>query len=317
MLNYIIRKILGMIPMLLVITFLIYLGIEFMPGDVIDFMVPLDELARMSPEEVETLRESLGLNQPLIIRYFNWLGDILQGDLGYSMQNNVPVSELLLARLPATIELSLASLLISTVLGIFLGIVSALRKGRLVDNVLSILGMIGVAIPQFLLGIVCIMVFALKYKAFPVGGLGDTSNFLDHLWHLLLPALVLGISMTAGIMRYSRASMLDSMNKDYVKTARSKGLSETKVNLLHGFRVAATPVMVIIGFRLPILIGGSLVIEKIFQWPGVGSLFTDAIRSQNTPIVMSVGLFMVLIVLVSSLIVDIMTAVLDPRVKLS
>ena len=132
-----------------------------------------------------------------------------------------------------------------------------------------------------------------------------------------MPAMVLGVSMTAGVMRYSRASMLDSMNRDYVKTARSKGLAEWKVNLFHGLRVAYTPVMVLIGFRLPMLIGGSLVIEQIFQWPGVGILFTDAIRSQNTPIIMSVGLFMVLIVLVSSLLVDVLTAVLDPRVKLS
>lgn len=319
MFNYIVRKLLGMIPMLLVITFLIFVGIEMMPGDVIDFLIPMDELARMTPAEVDQVREALGLNQPMLFRYFSWLWGIVRGDLGYSMQNSVAVSKLLLDRLPATLELSIAALLISTFLGSFLGVISAIRKGKLADNVLSMAGMIGVAIPQFLFGLVCILVFGIYLKWLPVGGrfLPGNEAFFERLQYLIMPAMVLGISMTAGVMRYSRASMLDSMNRDYVKTARSKGLPEWKVNLFHGLRVAYTPVMVLIGFRLPMLIGGSLVIEQIFQWPGVGILFTDAIRSQNTPIIMSVGLFMVLIVLVSSLLVDVLTAVLDPRVKLS
>lgn len=319
MFNYIVRKLLGMIPMLLVITFLIFVGIEMMPGDVIDFLIPMDELARMTPAEVDQVREALGLNQPMLFRYFSWLWGIVRGDLGYSMQNSVAVSKLLLDRLPATLELSIAALLISTFLGSFLGVISAIRKGKLADNVLSMAGMIGVAIPQFLFGLVCILVFGIYLKWLPVGGrfLPGNEAFFERLQYLIMPATVLGISMTAGVMRYSRASMLDSMNRDYVKTARSKGLPEWKVNLFHGLRVAYTPVMVLIGFRLPMLIGGSLVIEQIFQWPGVGILFTDAIRSQNTPIIMSVGLFMVLIVLISSLLVDVLTAVLDPRVKLS
>ena len=206
--------------------------------------------------------------------------------------------------------------IVSTVLGILLGVVSAIRKGKLADNVLTVAGMIGVAIPQFLFGVFCIILFCLNLKWFPVGQRGS-GGILDELHHLFLPAFVLGISMTAGVMRYSRSSMLDSMNRDYVKTARAKGLPEWKVNLFHGFRVACTPVMVLIGFRLPMLISGSIVIENIFQWPGVGRWFTDAVKSQNTPIIMSVGLFMVLLVLLSSLLVDVLTAILDPRVKLS
>ena len=244
------------------------------------------------------------------------LKGVCRGDLGYSLQNNMPVGTLMMQKLPATIELSLAALFISTVLGILLGVVSAIRKRRLADNLLTVAGMIGVAIPQFLFGVFCIMLFCLRLKWFPVGQRG-TEGLLDELHHLFLPAFVLGISMTAGVMRYSRSSMLDSMNRDYVKTARAKGLPEWKVNLLHGFRVACTPVMVLIGFRLPMLISGSIVIENIFQWPGVGRWFTDSVKSQNTPIIMSVGLFMVLLVLLSSLLVDILTAVLDPRVKLS
>ena len=316
MLNYILRKLLSMIPMLLIITFLIYVGVELMPGDVIDFLIPMDQLAEMTPEEVDAFRAAKGLDGPMVVRYFNWLKGVCKGDLGYSLQNNMPVGTLMLQKLPATIELSLAALFISTVLGILLGVISAIRKGRLADNLLTVAGMIGVAIPQFLFGVFCIMLFCLKLKWFPVGQRG-TEGLLDELHHLFLPAFVLGISMTAGVMRYSRSSMLDSMNRDYVKTARAKGLPEWKVNLLHGFRVACTPVMVLIGFRLPMLISGSIVIENIFQWPGVVRWLTDSVKSQNTPIIMSVGLFMVLLVLLSSLLVDILTAVLDPRVKLS
>lgn len=316
MLHYILRKLLGMIPMLLIITFLIYAGIELMPGDVIDFLIPMDQLSEMSPEEIEALKEIKGLNGPMIVRYGNWLLNVLKGDLGYSMQNNMPVAELMMQKLPTTIELSLAALLISTVLGITLGVISAIRKGKLSDNLLTVAGMVGVAIPQFLFGVFCIILFCLNWQWFPVGQRG-AGGLWDELYHLFLPAFVLGISMTAGVMRYARSSMLDSMNADYVKTARSKGLPEWKVNLFHGFRVACTPVMVLIGFRLPILISGSIVIENIFQWPGVGRWFTDAVKTQNTPIIMSVGLFMVLLVLLSSLLVDILTAILDPRVKLS
>ena len=316
MLNFTLRKVIGMIPTLIIITFLIYWGIELMPGDVIDFLIPMDQLAEMSAEEVAAFKAAKGLDGPMIVRYLSWLKGVCTGDLGYSLQNNMPVGELMMQKLPATIELSLAALVISTVLGILLGVVSALKKGKLADNVLTVAGMIGVAIPQFLFGIFCIILFCLNLNWFPVGQRGD-AGLLDELHHLFLPAFVLGISQTAGVMRYSRSSMLDSMNRDYVKTARAKGLPEWKVNMFHGFRVACTPVMVLIGFRLPTLISGAIVIENIFQWPGVGRWFTDAIKTQNTPIIMSVGLFMVLMVLLSSLLVDVLTAVLDPRVKLS
>ena len=316
MLNFTLRKLIGMIPMLIIITFLIYWGIELMPGDVIDFLIPMDQLAEMSAEEIAAFKAAKGLDGPMIVRYLSWLKDVCTGNLGYSLQNNMPVGELMMQKLPATIELSLAALVISTVLGVLLGVVSALKRGKIADNILTVAGMIGVAIPQFLFGIFCIILFSLQLHWFPVGQRGE-GGLLSELHALFLPAFVLGISQTAGVMRYARSSMLDSMNRDYVKTARAKGLPEWKVNMYHGFRVACTPVMVLIGFRLPTLISGAIVIENIFQWPGVGRWFTDAIKTQNTPIIMSVGLFMVLMVLLSSLLVDVLTAVLDPRVKLS
>lgn len=319
MLNFIIRKVLMLIPMLLAISFLIFLGVDLMPGDAVDFMIPPDALSSVDPVKLEALRTELGLNDPFLVRYVKWLGNIVQGEFGYSLQSGVAVSELMASKLPATLELSIAALIISTFFGSLLGVASALKKGSLVDNALTVFGMIGVAIPQFLFGLIMIMVFVFKFKWFPVGGrmTPGSEAFFMRLDHLVLPALTLGLSLTAGVMRYSRSSMLDSLNKDYIKTARSKGLPEWRVNLVHGLRVAMTPVAVLIGFRLPMLIGGAVVIEQVFQWPGVGQMFVAAVRSQNTPVVMMVAFFSVLIVLVSSILVDVVTALLDPRVKLS
>jgi len=319
MINFIIRKILALIPMLIVISFLIFLGVELMPGDAVDFMISPEALSTVSPAELEALRDELGLNDPFIVRYFIWLVNILRGDFGYSLQSGVPVSQLMANTLPATLELTVAALLISTLLGSLLGVVSALRKGSIADNVLTVAGMIGVAIPQFLFGLVMIVVFVFNLDWLPVGGRMTPGRelFFQRLEYLVLPAVVLGLALTAGVMRYRRASMLDSLNKDYIKTARSKGLKEWRINLIHGLRVAMTPVAVLIGFRLPMLIGGAVVIEQVFQWQGVGQLFVMAVRSQNTPIIMMIAFFSVLMVLVSSILVDIVTAILDPRIKLS
>lgn len=319
MATYTIRKILSLIPMMLVISFLIYLGIELMPGDAVDFLIPPDALSTMSAQQLEQMRNSLGLNDPFVIRYFKWLWGILHGDFGYSLQSGVPVAEIMRNHISATIELSVASLIMSSVFGIFLGVISALNKGSVLDHILDVVGMVGVAIPQFLFGLICINALALHHSILPVGGRMAYAgqSFIQRLPYLILPAAVLGFSMTAGVMRYARGSMLESMGRDYMKTARSKGIPEWRVNLHHGLRAAVTPVVVLIGFRLPMLIGGAVVVEEVFQWPGIGGLFIKAVRAQNTPLVMMIGFFSVLIVLVSSILVDLVTAMLDPRIKLS
>lgn len=319
MATYTIRKILSLIPMMLVISFLIYLGIELMPGDAVDFLIPPDALSTMSAEQLDQMRNSLGLNDPFVIRYVKWLTGILHGDFGYSLQSGVPVAEIMRNHISATIELSVAALIMSSVFGILLGVISALKKGSVLDHILDVVGMIGVAIPQFLFGLICINALALHHNILPVGGRMAYAgqSFIQRLPYLILPAAVLGFSMTAGVMRYARGSMLESMGRDYMKTARSKGIPEWRVNLLHGLRAAVTPVVVLIGFRLPMLIGGAVVVEEVFQWPGIGGLFIKAVRAQNTPLVMMIGFFSVLIVLVSSILVDLVTAMLDPRIKLS
>lgn len=318
MTTYVVRKLLAIIPMLFLLTFLVYAGLELMPGDAATFMVGPDAVASMPPEKLEELRNSLGLNDPFLVRYFAWLLGIFQGDWGYSLTSGTPISEILARKLPATLELSIAALLISTVIGVFFGIISALRKGSLTDNSLTVAGMAGLSVPDFFFGLVLIVVFGINLQWLPSSGRispGDTSWF-SHLDNLIMPALALGIAMTAGVMRYSRSSMLDVQSKAFITTARSKGIPEYRVQLLHGFRVALTPVVVLIGFRLPTLISGSVVIEQIFQWPGIGSEFLSAVRSQNYPLIMMIALFSTAAVLLASLIVDVLTAAIDPRVRL-
>lgn len=318
MLKYIFKKVLGMIPMLIIITFIIYALLEFTPGDAVSHMMDPESVARMTEEQLAEARAAYGLDDPFIIRYGKWLVRLCQGDFGYSTSSGVAVTKIIKDALPATLELAIAALIISTVLGSVLGVVGAIKRGTIADNVLTVAGMIGVSIPQFFFGVVCILIFALNLGWLPVGGRTDPSvvNIFGRVKYLVLPALVMGISMTAGVMRYARTSMLDTMNKEYIRTARSKGLPEWRVNLVHGFRVSLTPVIVLVGFRLPTLIAGSVVIETIFQWPGIGNVFNTAIRSANYNLVMMIALIFVFMVLFASTLVDILTAILDPRVKL-
>lgn len=315
---YILRKLLTMIPMVIFITFLVYLGLYLTPGDPVSYMFPPDQLANIDPVKLAEMRKLYGLDDPFFVQYLKWFWQLLHGNFGYSITNGQPISTLLAQLFPATLELSLAALIISSVLGSLLGILTALKKGSIGDNVMTVAGMIGVSIPQFFFGMLCILIFALKLGWLPIGGrtAPGVTDFLGRLRFLVMPACVLGITMTAGVMRYARSSMLDTMNKDYIKTARAKGLPEWRVNLVHGFRVALTPVVVLIGFRLPTLISGSVVIETIFQWPGIGNAFKIAVTGQNYPLVMMIALFSVLAVLVASFLIDILTAILDPRVKL-
>lgn len=318
MVKYTLKKLLGMIPMLLIITFLIYFLLDLTPGDSVSHLMDPEALARLSEAQVAALRETYGLNDPFIIRYFKWLFQMLQGNFGYSSTSGVAVSKIIKDLLPATLELSGAALIISTVLGSILGVLGAIRKGTIGDNVLTFAGMVGVSIPQFFFGVCAILIFSLTLGWLPVGGRTDPSivNFVGRIKYLIMPALVLGISQTAGVMRYARSSMLDTMNKEYIRTARSKGMPEWRVNLIHGFRVSLTPVIVLVGFRLPTLIAGSVIIESVFQWPGIGNAFNTAVRSANYNLVMMIALLFVFMTLFASTIVDILTAILDPRVKL-
>lgn len=316
MLTYIARRLLIIVPMAVGISLIIYLALELSPGDAVSRMLSPER--SVDPARLAELRRALGLDAPLLVRYWIWLTGVVQGNFGYTLSGGVPIANLLAQRLPATLELSGTALILSSILGSILGTISALRRGSMTDNVLTVVGMIGVSIPEFFFGLVAIVTFALNLHWLPVGGrlLPSYTTYWDHIPNLIMPALVLSIMMTAGVMRYARSAMLDALSREFIKTARSKGLPEWRVNLLHGFRVALTPVIVLVGFRLPILIGGSVIIEQVFQWPGLGSLFVSAVRNKDLPVVMTVALLSVLVVLAVSLIIDVLTAIIDPRVRL-
>jgi len=315
---YFLRRFISLIPMVLVLSFLIYLGLELTPGDAVSFMVPPDQIANLKPEDLEKMRDSLGLNDPFFVRYLNWLSGVLQGDFGYSLASGVAIKDIVLDRLPATLELSIAALIISSLLGVLFGTLSALYRGSITDNFFTLFGMIGVSVPEFIFGLIALVIFALNLEWLPVGQrlLPGYNSYWDHMPHLIMPAGVLALMMTAGVMRYARSSMLDSLNKEFIRTARSKGIPEWRVNFVHGLRVALIPIAVLIGFRLPMLIGGTVIIEQVFQWPGIGELFVYNVRSQNYPLVMMIAFFSVIAVLLASFLIDLVTAILDPRIKL-
>ena len=318
MLTFIIRRLLITIPMLIVISFLVYLGLELTPGDAVSHMINPEVANSISPEQLEAMREAMGLNKSFVHRYLIWLTNIVQGNFGHSLSGGVAITTIVLDRLPATLELSVFALVFSTLIGCTLGTISALRRGSVTDSTLTVIGMLGVSVPEFFFGLVAILIFALNLGWLPAGGrlLPGYETIFDRLPHILLPGLVLSLMMTAGVMRYSRSAMLDSLSRDFIRTARSKGLPEWRINLIHGFRVALTPVVVLIGFRLPTLIGGSVIIEQVFQWPGIGSEFISAVRGADYPLVMMIALLSVIAVLLASLIVDVLTALIDPRVRL-
>lgn len=317
MLKYILKKLLMIIPMLLIISIIVYMGLRSTGVDPINFLVSPDVIAA-NPENIEALRESLGLNDPLMIQYGRWLGNLLRGDLGYSL-DGTPILQIIQTRLPYTLELSVYAMLFSAIIGIGIGIISAIRQNGIIDYIGRVLAVLGQAVPQFLVGILLIWIFAIKLGIFPAANRVSpdaTNAFMDAFMHMFLPVVTLTIGMVAVLMRYARNTMLDVLNSDYIKTARSKGIPEWKVYMKHGFRNAMKPVLVILMFRIPTLIGGSVVIETVFSYPGIGITMTNAITSGDYPVVLVTTLLIAATMLICSFMVDVFNALLDPRVRL-
>ena len=317
MLKFILKKLLLMIPMLIVISLIVYLGLKSTGVDPISSMIP-PEVISQNPELAEQMREELGFNDPVIVQYARWLGNIVRGDFGYTLKNE-KIIDIIAARLPYTLELSVYAMLFSAVIGIGIGIISAIRQNGIVDYIGRVLAVLGQAVPQFLVGIILIWIFSIKLGWFPASNRVSpdaTNAFVDAFQHLFLPVTTLTIGMVAVLMRYARNTMLDVLNSDYIKTARSKGIPEWKVYIKHGFRNAMRPVLVILCFRLPMLIGGSVVIESVFGWPGIGSIITQSVVSGDYPVIMVTTLMVAVAILTASFLVDVLTAALDPRVRL-
>lgn len=317
MLRYTIRKLLGLIPKLLLISLLIFFALELLPGDSLSRSMPPEQYLEMTEVQREALRESMGLNKPALVRYFIWVGNILKGDFGYSQATGANITTILSTRLPYTIELALVALILAQVFGLVVGFLTAIFKNTIIDYLGSGLSVMAISVPNFFYGIILLVLFAVNMKIFPTGGrmpVGDDS-FIARIPYMILPALALGITYNGGLTRSTRSAMLDVLNKDYIKTARSKGLNELTVNIKHGFRNALSPVMTLICLDLPKLVGGSVVIETTFNYPAIGGVLMEAISAGDIPVVMVITMTTAMVTLVASCLVDIVTAALDPRIR--
>ena len=298
------------------ISALIFFASRLSPIDPILAMIPPDMASDSA--NLEQLREELGLNDHIILQYLTWLKNIATGDFGYSLQSGQQISEILALRMPATLELVLTALILSTILALTLGLFAGAKKGGIADKLSRVLGVVGIAIPDFFIGLALLNVFAYRVSWLPSGNrvAPGQITFWDRFPNYILPVATLTIAMLAVLIRYTRNSVLDTLNRDFVKTARSKGVPEWRVLYSHVFRNSLGPVMVLLAFRLPLLVGGSILVETVFQWPGIGTTIIAAVTASDYPVIMVVSMLIAMVILVASFLVDIVKSILDPRVRL-
>ncbi|NQX68177.1 ABC transporter permease [Paenibacillus alba] len=311
---YIVRRLLISLLVLLGITILNFMIINLAPGNPVELFIDPD-----TPKElVQARKELLGLNAPLFTQYIKWLGALLQGNLGYSFSSHAPVLTIIGERLGPTLLLAAASLLFGLLIAIPIGILSALKQNTKFDYWMTGFSFISVSVPQFFLSLTLIYVIAVKLHLLPTGGmvtLGYEGDLRDRLIHLVLPVLVLGSVVAGKKVRYIRSSMLEVLKQDYMRTAHAKGLHPFVVINKHALRNALVPIITVIAAEIPILLGGSIVIEQIFQWPGIGRLTFLSILSRDYPILMGLNLVAAIIVLLTNLLTDILYSLADPRIK--
>jgi peptide/nickel transport system permease protein len=305
MLKFLLSRIASALIVVLGVSCLVFLFIHMVPGDPIEVM--LGESAQ--PADREALRHALGLDQPLLTQMGHYFNNLLHLDLGASLYSQRPISELLLERMPATAELAIASLLVAVVISFPLGVLAAVRKDTPWDQGAMGLALLGVSVPHFLLGPILILFFSLWLGWFPVSG-------RDGLVSLILPAFTLGTAMSAILSRMVRATLLETLHEDYIRTARAKGLSERVVIWRHALRNALLPVITLLGLQLGVLLGGAVITEVVFSWPGLGSLTIESIQRRDYPVVQACVLLISLIYVVVNTFTDLVYGWLDPRVRL-
>jgi len=316
--TYILRRIAISIPILLGLTVVTFVFTELMPGDFVDALVPPTAIVAYTPAQLQAMRETYGLNKPAYERYFIWLRELARGNLGHSLISGAPVRDEILERLPATLQLTATSLLFGIIVGTILGIIAAVKQYTWIDQLLTILGFFWISTPGFVFAIGGIYLLSLKLPLFPTSGItnyGESASFLSRIHHMILPAAVLGLGSVASFMRYTRGSMLDVIRQDYITVARAKGLGEKAILLTHALRNALIPMITIIGLDIPYLIGGTVIIEFIFAWPGMGTYSLGAISARDYPVIMGVNFIIALVVLLSNLLTDIAYAFVDPRIR--
>lgn len=306
MLMFIFRRILQLIPVLFGVVFVVFLIMQMVPGD--PALLIAGEGA--SRETVEQIRHQLGLDKPFIMQYFSYIGNILQGDFGVSIRSNRPVLDEVLIRLPITIELALCSIVITVVIGMIAGIISATKQYSWTDVSIMIIALLGVSLPSFWFGLMLIFYFSVQIQIFPVSGWGT--------WmHMVLPALTLGASGAAIVARMTRSSMLDVIRQDYIRTARAKGVKERVVIYKHALRNALIPVITVVGLQFGALLGGTVLVESVFAINGLGRLIVDAIRMRDLPMLQGGVLIASVIFVLVNLIVDILYRHFNKRIELN
>ncbi len=304
MIKYILKRLLMAIPVLLGVTFIVFTIMSFTPGDPVQ--VYLGD--NYTQEAYDEISQQLGLNDPFPIRYAKYVANALRGDLGTSYSTKRPVIEEILSRAPATIRLAGAAILIAVLIGIPLGVISATRQYSIFDSLSMLVALTGVSMPHFWLGIMLILFFAANLRWFPSSG--------DKGWiSIVLPALTLSANSLATITRMSRSAMLETIRNDYIRTARAKGLRESRVIIHHALRNALIPVVTSVGLQFGFALSGAVLVETVFSWPGIGRLLVDSIKLKDTPLVLGVVVFMAVSFTIINLVIDILYAFLDPRIK--
>ena len=317
---FVLRRLLTAIPVMVGVTAITFLLMMLTIGN---YVPGLELNGNVRPEDIQRLRESMGLNRPIYVQYALWLWGLFHGDFGRSLVDSTPVLHEILERLPNTLELTVTAIALGTALAIPLGTLAALRRGSLLDNALTTLSVAGFAIPQFWLGLVVILLFSVSFEAWglpwlpaggalsPIGG-GDV---VDRVTHLALPASVLAFLYLSIWSRYTRSSMIEVLSQDYVRTARAKGMSERRVVFGHALRNALLPLVTLVGLELPGLVSGSLVVEVVFSWPGIGRLAYDRALQYDYTTVLGITTFVTALVILGNLTADVLYAVLDPRIR--
>lgn len=306
MIFFILKRLMQIVPVILGVTLVVFLIMQMVPGD--SAVILAGEGA--SKETVEELREDLGLNRPLYEQYFSYIGNIFQGDLGYSLKNNQPVLEEILIRLPITMELAFFSILITVVLGLIAGIISAVRPYSFSDIGVMLVALLGISLPSFWLGLLLMYIFSIKLQWLPVAG-------WDSMAHIVLPAITLGAGGAAIVARMTRSSMLEVVGQDYIRTARAKGLKEHVIIYKHALRNALIPVITVVGLQFGSLLGGTVLVESVFAINGLGRMIVDAIRTRDIPMVQGGVLVASLVFVFVNLLVDTLYRVFNKRIDLN
>ena len=314
MIRYVLKRLVISIPVLFLISVGAFILVHLTPGDPADMYISPD----MTQAQIDLTRSALGLDKPWLIQYFEWIKNFFSGNFGFSFSSRQPVAEILAQRFSPTLLLMSVSLLAAYLAAIPLGIIAALNKNSWIDR--SIIGwtFFNVSFPPFFLGLALIYVLGIKLAIFPTGGmvvLGRENDIAGRLMHLVLPVVVMASQFSANMIRYVRASVLDVLDQNYIRTAVSKGLSELHILVAHIFRNSLIPIITVIGTDLPKIIGGAVITEQIFQWPGIGSLTVAAINSRDYPILMAIVILSAVAVLLANLLVDLLYAVIDPRIR--